>query len=119
MTAHPALAPDWLCESCRPPAVDCPCASWRCGCGCQRLTVQCGRCGWPGPHVVCPQPPRELCGSCDAGLPMSCTCVPERERADVCRCGGDLEISVGRDEEDGERAAVRVAVECRSCGRER
>lgn len=40
--------------------------------------VQCGTCGWPSSSHVGdqhPSPSRALCGSCDAGLSMTCTCV--------------------------------------------
>jgi Holliday junction resolvase RusA-like endonuclease len=37
--------------------------------------TQCGACGWHHPgNARCLLPARELCGSCDAGLPMTCTC---------------------------------------------
>jgi hypothetical protein len=40
----------------------------------------CSRCGWDhDPAGFCPAPARKLCGSCDAGLPMNCTCVPQPE----------------------------------------
>src|SRR4030042_3342343 len=42
------------------------------------IVSQCFKCGWDlSDHWegICPDPPRELCGSCDAGLPMKCTCV--------------------------------------------
>lgn len=43
---------------------------------------QCGTCGWRHtPGGRCPSPARQLCGSCDAGLPMSCTCVDQPEVA--------------------------------------
>lgn len=33
--------------------------------------------------------PRELCGSCDAGLPMSCTCPPDDDGDGICEHGCD------------------------------
>jgi hypothetical protein len=65
-----------------------------------------GHCvGWTADGAKCgcdgyePEKPRELCGSCDAGLPMSCTC-PEAvpDWCDICRqdrpCSCDEEPAV-------------------------
>jgi ribosomal protein S27AE len=49
-----------------------------------KYSTQCNKCGWLiGNHWKgnrCPEPDRLQCGSCDAGLPMNCTCIdPPKE----------------------------------------
>lgn len=100
MTTHPALMPGWRCESCASGS-DCPCASWLCQCRCQA-----------SPHPLDPAIRRV-----DEIEAMTRRLLELDER-DRCQCGGAWVRSVGLDELDGERATVRVVVECDVCGRE-
>lgn len=79
-------------------------------CRCQVFVCDHSACGWkppeePEPRCVgcghtdgegcgCP-PKRTLCGSCDAGLPMECTCPPEE-----CVCDSPEEPPLTPEEEE-------------------
>jgi hypothetical protein len=105
VTAHPASVPGWVCESCSPPAVDCPCTSWACNCWCQRARSDTAD---------------RMLHHADEALRYADRLVELAAVGPrICRCGGELSTVVGRDEDDGEAAEVLAVDECGVCGHER